>query len=84
MRLSHLAVVGLVTLVSTLTAGSATAAAQCKGLAQDRCAAQNGCSWVDPYTRKDGIKVSGHCRTRPGDKADRGIDMQSRQSGKTG
>jgi hypothetical protein len=27
------------------------------------------CSWVDPYTRKDGVKVNGHCRKKPAKKS---------------
>ncbi|OOZ34066.1 hypothetical protein BOW51_12330 [Solemya velesiana gill symbiont] len=36
----------------------------CKGLPSEQCAAENGCGWVDEYTRSDGRKVSGHCRTK--------------------
>jgi hypothetical protein len=46
------------------------AAAECKEMEKAACeqnAAQ--CSWVEPYTRKDGVKVSGHCRKKPGKKA---------------
>ena len=43
------------------------AAVECKGMEKPACeknAAQ--CSWVDPYTRKDGVKVNGHCRKKSG------------------
>ncbi len=45
-------------------------AVECKGMEKAACekaAAQ--CSWVDPYTRKDGVKVSGHCRKKPAKKS---------------
>ncbi|WP_200373212.1 hypothetical protein [Thiocystis violacea] len=38
------------------------AASDCKGLAQDACAAKEHCRWMNGYTRKDGIQVSSHCR----------------------
>jgi hypothetical protein len=44
------------------------AASQCKGLDKGACERKTDCSWVDPYTRKDGVKVSGHCRTKGGKK----------------
>lgn len=46
----------------------ASAASQCRGMAQDACAADTGCSWIEGYTRKDGRSVSAHCRTRSGKK----------------
>jgi hypothetical protein len=39
-----------------------------KGLDKGGCEKKESCSWVDAYTRKDGIKVSGHCRTKNGQK----------------
>lgn len=49
-------------------------AVQCQGLQQNACAAKPGCQWVDPYERKDGVKVMGYCRgdspeRKPGDKS---------------
>ena len=41
------------------------AANQCKGKAEQACAADSGCAWVDSYTRKDGRTVSSHCKRRP-------------------
>ncbi|NKN34020.1 hypothetical protein [Marichromatium bheemlicum] len=41
----------------------ATAASACKGLDKGACERKSDCHWVDPYTRKDGVKVSGHCRS---------------------
>lgn len=52
--------------VAVLTAGTGTSAlaeSACKGLEQPACESKAGCHWVDGYTRKDGIKVSGHCRS---------------------
>jgi hypothetical protein len=36
----------------------------CKGLEQAMCEGKAGCSWVAGYTRKDGIQVSGHCKSK--------------------
>lgn len=36
----------------------------CKGLEKKGCGNKSTCAWVDAYTRKDGVKVSGHCRTK--------------------
>ena len=41
-------------------------AASCKGKSQSSCSADNNCSWVSGYKRKDGVKVSGHCRAASG------------------
>ena len=41
-------------------------AASCKGKSRSSCSANSDCSWVDGYKRKDGVKVSGHCRAKPG------------------
>ncbi|MBT8127058.1 MAG: hypothetical protein KJP15_06230, partial [Gammaproteobacteria bacterium] len=46
-------------------------AAECKGKSQSRCASDSSCTWVSGYTRNDGAKVKGYCRTK------------SRQSGQT-
>jgi hypothetical protein len=46
------------------------AAVECKGMEKAACERSSAqCSWVDPYTRKDGVKVSGHCRKKPGNKS---------------
>jgi hypothetical protein len=44
-------------------AGSALAESPCKGLEQGQCEAKSGCTWVDGYVRKDGVKVSAHCKS---------------------
>ena len=46
----------------------ALAASACKGLEEQSCEKSAECSWVDTYTRKDGVKVSGHCRAKPSKK----------------
>jgi hypothetical protein len=45
-----------------LSAGPVLAESACKGLGQGPCAGKTDCTWVDGYTRKDGINVSGHCK----------------------
>lgn len=44
-------------------AGSALADSACKGLEKRQCEGKGGCTWVDAYTRKDGVKVDGYCRS---------------------
>ena len=41
-------------------------AASCKGKSESSCSADKNCSWVSGYKRKDGVKVSGHCRAASG------------------
>lgn len=41
-------------------------AASCKGKSESACSADNNCTWVSAYKRKDGAKVSGHCRVKSG------------------
>jgi spermidine/putrescine-binding protein len=55
----------MIAATSLLLANPATAASQCKGLSSSSCSANSGCSWVDSFTRKDGVKVKAHCRTKP-------------------
>jgi hypothetical protein len=50
-------------LVLALAAGPTLAESPCQGLDQRPCEGKSGCTWVDSYTRKDGIKVSGYCRS---------------------
>ncbi|KXX63562.1 hypothetical protein [Marichromatium gracile] len=64
MRINPRLVLSIVT--ATLVLGAAPtshAASACKGLDKGACERKGECHWVDPYTRKDGVKVSGHCRT---------------------
>ena len=56
----------LITILVLMLAGtSAQAASACKGLEKGQCEKNTACSWVDSFTRKDGVKVSGHCRSKP-------------------
>jgi hypothetical protein len=43
--------------------GSAVADSACKGLEKRQCEGKGDCTWVDGYTRKDGVKVDGYCRS---------------------
>jgi len=40
------------------------AAAECKGMSKAQCEGNSACVWVDSYTRKDDVKVSGYCRSK--------------------
>ena len=51
--------------VSTMFSFSANAAS-CKGMSKSACSASSSCNWVDGYKRKDGVKVSSHCRAASG------------------
>lgn len=52
-----------------LGAHTGAAAVECKGMEKPACETNSAqCSWVEPYTRKDGVKVSGHCRKKGGSK----------------
>jgi hypothetical protein len=44
----------------------AGAASHCKGMAETSCASDGACTWVQPYTRKDGREVRGHCKLARG------------------
>jgi hypothetical protein len=84
MKITVMAFVGLFTLVSTLAAASAVAAAQCKGLAEASCSVNSDCSWVDSYTRKDGRTVNAHCKSRPAGKAEGSADADAPKLGQAG
>ena len=43
--------------------GTAVAGSACKGLEQGPCEGKADCTWVEGYVRKDGIKVSAHCKS---------------------
>lgn len=45
---------------------TADAASACKGKSQASCSADSNCSWVSGFKRKDGVKVSAHCRASAG------------------
>jgi len=52
-----------VAVVITAFAGPVLAESACKGLEQRQCEGKSDCTWVDGYTRKDGVKVSSHCKS---------------------
>lgn len=56
----------ILALTLPLSAVSVQAESACKGLESSPCQQKDNCSWVKPYTRKDGVKVSGHCKSKPG------------------
>ena len=58
---------GMLATVAALALGaaSAQAASACKGLEKAACERNTSCTWVDGYTRKDGAKVSAHCKGKP-------------------
>ena len=58
------------TLIPGVGSGAETSA--CKGLEQTACEKKSDCAWVAPYTRKDGNKVSGYCRTKTAKKTGSG------------
>lgn len=53
------------TLSLTLGIFPLQAGAACKGLEANACGKNDSCSWVKDYVRKDGVKVTGHCKTKP-------------------
>ncbi len=42
------------------------ASSVCKGASRAKCAAKSGCTWVESYKTKNGTRVSGYCRAKPG------------------
>jgi hypothetical protein len=44
----------------------AGAASHCKGMAENSCANDTACTWVQSYVRKDGREVRGHCKLARG------------------
>jgi len=50
--------------VALFALGTGQAAAECKGSAKSACSSSKSCSWVSGYTKKDGNKVKGHCRSK--------------------
>lgn len=43
---------------------SSNAESACKGLSKSACGANSACAYVSGYARKDGTKVSAHCRVK--------------------
>ena len=69
MRKNQLLMSLAVTAAVAFTSSSAAFAAECKGMEKAACERQESCSWLDGYTRKDGVKVSSHCRKKGGKKS---------------
>ena len=58
-------------------------AASCKGKTEASCSADNDCSWVNSFTRKDNVKVSGHCRASSGKKGSvKGVSQKANKDAK--
>jgi hypothetical protein len=51
----------------TFSAPAALGAAEsvCKGLANEACTSNTGCSWVKPHKAKSGKDIAGFCRKKP-------------------
>jgi hypothetical protein len=69
LRRSQLLITLAMTAAVAFTSSGAAFAAECKGMEKAACERQESCSWVDGYTRKDGVKVSSHCRKKGGKKS---------------
>ncbi len=69
-------------LVLALGAGSVQAASDCKGVKKTTCEDKSDCSWVDGYTRKDGAKVSSHCRKKPSKSSKKKSSKDSKKKSK--
>ena len=52
-------------LALTLGAVSVQAESACKGLEKGKCEKSASCTWVDSFTREDGVKVAAYCRGKP-------------------
>lgn len=52
-------------LLFVLGIASSQAGSACKGLGVDSCQKNSSCTWVEPQARKDGVKASGYCKSKP-------------------
>ena len=79
---------GLGTLMLTLSlalgATPLQAATTCKGLSSNACQKNSTCSWVKDYVRKDGVKVTGHCKSKPTSAGGSGDKKKSDSKKKSG
>ena len=69
MKVKFLVALLLLTGTATVLAAQPSGATDpkvCKGSIEKVCEANSDCSWVKPYTRKDGKAVKGFCRNKPG------------------
>ena len=69
-----------VALLVALGGNPAIAESACKGLEQSACGKKADCSWVKGYTRKDGVNVSGHCRTKNAKAGSKSTSSKSEKS----
>ncbi len=58
-------------------------AASCKGKSHSSCSADKNCSWVNAYKRKDGVKVSGHCRVKAGNASSKKSSKSTKKQSNT-
>lgn len=60
----------MLAMTGALTLASQSAlSAECKGMEKSACEAQDACTWVDGYKRKDDVQVNGYCRGKGGKKS---------------
>jgi len=59
---------------------SAIAESACKGLSKSACGANSACAYVSGYARKDGTKVSAHCRVKGKGQAKKKTDKTTRSA----
>lgn len=55
-------------LILAVAAAPVGADSACKGLEKRQCESKADCTWVDGYTRKDGVKVASYCKGKGGKK----------------
>ncbi|WP_157726375.1 hypothetical protein [Imhoffiella purpurea] len=55
----------LILLAAVMAPAPVLAESACKGLEKAACETKSSCNWVNGYTRQNGTKVSGHCRSSP-------------------
>ena len=56
--------------------------AECKGSSSGACSSNPACTWVSGYSKKDGSKVRGYCRTK-GKSGASASKKESKKSDKT-
>lgn len=49
--------------ITAAFSGPILAESACKGLEQRQCEGKGDCTWVNGYTRKDGVKVASYCKS---------------------
>ena len=54
----------LIMFVALFALGIGQAVAECKGSSKTACSSSGGCTWVAGYSKKDGNKVRGYCRSK--------------------